>query len=109
MYVCLRHTYTLEGFKHTYIHTYIHTYMLGGLRHTYIHSWGSMLKQAPGSSKNQVSTRLSRMLENTYRNQGLDILFGPGRISEFWASEASDDEEHSHVVEYVCTFSALLC
>ena len=66
----------------------IHTYMLGRLRHTYIHSWGSMLKQAPGSSKNQVSSRLSRMLQNTYRNQGLDILFGPGRISEFWASEA---------------------
>ena len=26
------------------------------------------------------------MLQNTYRNQGLDTLFGPGKISEFWAS-----------------------
>ena len=26
------------------------------------------------------------MLQNTYRNQGLDMLFGPGKISEFWAS-----------------------
>ena len=91
----------LEGFKHTYIHAWT--------SQTYIHSWGSMLEQAPGRSKNQVSSRLSRMLQNAYKNQGLDILFGPGRISEFWASEASDDEEHSHVVEYVCTFSALLC
>ena len=51
MYVCLRHTYMLEGFKHTYIHTYIHTYMLGRLRHTYIHSWGSILNRPQEAQK----------------------------------------------------------
>ena len=47
-----RHTYTLDGFKHTYIHTYIHTYTdtrlrvsnihtytLRSLRHTYIQTY----------------------------------------------------------------------
>ena len=41
--------------------------------------------QASRSSKNQVSTRLSGMLQNTYGNKGLDTLFGPGRILDFWA------------------------
>ena len=89
VYVCLIYVCMFEAYIHAWgLQTYIHTCLDVSDIHTYIHSWGSMLKQAPGSSKNQVSSRLSRMLQNTYKNQGLDILFGPGRISEFWASEA---------------------
>ena len=77
-------TYTLEAFKHTRLRaSNIHTRSRGSNIHT--HSRGPTYT-GPGSLKNQVSSRLSRMLQNTYRNQGLDTLFGPGKISEFWAS-----------------------
>ena len=39
------------------------------------------LNSPPEVNKNQVSTRLSGMLQNNYGNKGLDTLFGPGRIS----------------------------
>ena len=73
------HTHTLSDFRKAYIHACLKVSDI----HTCIHAWKSLLKQASRSSKNQVSTRLSRMLQNTHRNYCLDTLFGPGRISGF--------------------------
>ena len=71
VYVCMFETW--ECMYVCMFETYIHTCLAAWDIYTYIHAWRSQtyihpFQQASGSPKNQVSSKLSRMLQNTYRN-----------------------------------------